>query len=99
MALLNGCRRGSRLTKMQRGGHFETTEMEGVERKLDDENSGSAEFSAVKKAADILPNLSRTVFDPFRCGGRAGSQVSGSPTRIVSERTPMKVRVASSIPT
>jgi hypothetical protein len=49
MALLHCCHRCSRLTKMQRGGHTQTTEMKGVERKLDDENSGSAEFSGVKK--------------------------------------------------
>ena len=49
MALLHCCHRGSRLTKMQRGGHVQTTEMKGVERKLDDDNSGSAEFSGVKK--------------------------------------------------
>ncbi len=49
MALLHCCHRGSRLTKMQRGGHMQTTEMKGVERKLDDEHSGSAEFSGVKK--------------------------------------------------
>jgi len=34
---------------MQRGGHMQTTEMKGVEGKLGDENSGSAEFSGVKK--------------------------------------------------
>jgi hypothetical protein len=34
---------------MQPGGHMQTTEMKGVEGKLDDENSGSAEFPGVKK--------------------------------------------------
>src|ERR1700730_1123090 len=54
MALLHRCHRGSRLTKMQRGGHMQTTEMKGVERRLDDENSGSAEFPGVKKEG-LLP--------------------------------------------
>ena len=49
MALLHCCHRGSRLTKMQRRGHRQNTEMKGVEWKLDDENSGSAEFTEVKK--------------------------------------------------
>jgi hypothetical protein len=49
MALLHCCHRGSRLTKVQRGGHMQTTEMKGVEGKLDDENSESAEFSGVKR--------------------------------------------------
>jgi hypothetical protein len=49
MALLHCCHRGSRLTKMQRWGHTQTTEMKGVEGKLHDENSGSAEFPGVKR--------------------------------------------------
>jgi hypothetical protein len=49
MALLHCRHRGYRLTKMQRGGHMQTTEMKGVEGKLDDENSGSAELAGVKK--------------------------------------------------
>jgi hypothetical protein len=48
MAVLHCCHRGSRLTKMQRGGHMQSTEIKGVEGKLDDENSGSAEFKGVK---------------------------------------------------
>jgi hypothetical protein len=43
------CHRGSRLTRMQRGGHMQNTEMKGVEEKFDDENSGSAEVSEVKE--------------------------------------------------
>jgi hypothetical protein len=53
MALLHGCHRGSRLTKMQRGGHMQTTEMKGVEGKLHDENSGSAEFPGVKREGGL----------------------------------------------
>jgi hypothetical protein len=49
MALLHCRHRRYRLTKMQRGGHMQTTEMKGVEGKLDDENSGSAEFPGVKR--------------------------------------------------
>jgi hypothetical protein len=49
MALLHCCHRGCRLTKVQRGGHRQTTEIKGVEGKLDDETSGSAGFSGVKK--------------------------------------------------
>jgi hypothetical protein len=37
MALLHCCHRGSRLTKMQHGGHMQSTETKGVEEKLDDE--------------------------------------------------------------
>jgi hypothetical protein len=53
MALLHGCHRGSRLTRMQRGGHMQTTEMKGVDGKLDDENSGSAEFPEVKREGGL----------------------------------------------
>jgi hypothetical protein len=49
MALLHCCHRGSQLMKVQREGHMQITEMKGVEGKLDDENSGSAEFKGVKK--------------------------------------------------
>jgi hypothetical protein len=49
MALLHCCHCGSRLTKMQHGGHMQTTEMNGVEGKLNDENSGSAEIPGVRK--------------------------------------------------
>jgi HSP20 family molecular chaperone IbpA len=49
MALLHCCHRGSRLTRMQHEGHMQTTETKGLEEKLDDETSGSAEFSGVKE--------------------------------------------------
>jgi hypothetical protein len=49
MALLHCCHCGSRLMKKQCGGHMQTTETKGEEMELDDENSGSAEFSGVKK--------------------------------------------------
>jgi hypothetical protein len=42
------CHSGSGLTKMQRGGHMQTAEIKGVEGKLDDDNSGSAELPGVK---------------------------------------------------
>ena len=34
--------------EMQRGGHMQSTETKGLEEKLDDETSGSAEFPGVK---------------------------------------------------
>src|SRR5712671_7125059 len=49
MALLRCCHRGSRLTKMQHGGHMQSTETKGLEEKLDDETSASAGFSGIKK--------------------------------------------------
>jgi hypothetical protein len=56
MALLYYCHHGSQLTemqrevtKMQRGGHMQNTEMKRVEGKLDDDNSGNAEFPGVKR--------------------------------------------------
>src|SRR5438309_5935824 len=49
MALLHCCHRGSRLTKMQHGGHMQTTETKGLKEKLDDEISASAGFSGIKK--------------------------------------------------
>jgi hypothetical protein len=49
MALLHCCHRGSPLAKVQGRGHMQTTEMKGVDAKLNDEDSGSAEFSGVKK--------------------------------------------------
>jgi hypothetical protein len=49
MALLHCCHRGSRLTKMQHGGHMQCTETKGLEEKLDDETSESAGFSGIKK--------------------------------------------------
>jgi hypothetical protein len=49
LALLHGCHRGSRLRKMQHGGHMQGTETKGVEERLGDETSGSAGFSGIKK--------------------------------------------------
>jgi hypothetical protein len=49
MALLSCCHRGSRLTKMQHGGHMQGAETKGLEEKLDDETSVSAGFSGIKK--------------------------------------------------
>jgi len=63
MALLHCCHRGSRLTKMQRGGHRQTTEIKGVEWKLDDGNSGSAEFSGVKNEWPLPPPDKLVLFD------------------------------------
>jgi hypothetical protein len=47
-ALLPCCHRGYRLTRMQHGGHMQSAETKGLEEKLDDENSGSADFSGAK---------------------------------------------------
>src|SRR6267143_76936 len=44
---------GFRLTKMQHGSHIQSTETKGLEEKLDDETSGSAGFSGIKKR-DLL---------------------------------------------
>jgi hypothetical protein len=49
MALLHCCHRGSRLTKMQHGGHMQSTEKKGLEEKLHDETSVSAGFSGIKR--------------------------------------------------
>jgi hypothetical protein len=77
MALLHRCHRGSRLTKMQHGGHMQTTEMKGVEGKLDDENSGSAEFPGVKKESRLLLRDKLVFLDVqllnFRVQRRAGN--------------------------
>jgi hypothetical protein len=48
MALLHCRHLGSRLTKVQSGGHMQTTEMKGVEGEWNDEKSGSAEFPGGK---------------------------------------------------
>src|SRR3981081_4714360 len=40
----HGCHRGSRLTKMQHGGHMQGTETKGLDEKLDDKTSGNAGF-------------------------------------------------------
>jgi hypothetical protein len=77
MALLHRCHRGSPLTKVQCGGHMQTTEMKGVEGKLDDENSGSAEFPGVKKEwllplRDKLVLLDVQLLD-FRVQRRSGN--------------------------
>jgi len=49
MALQYCCHRGSSIRKMQQGGHMQSAETKWLEGKSDDENSGSAEFSEVKK--------------------------------------------------
>src|SRR6266478_7792084 len=49
MSLLRCCHCGFRLTKMQHGGHMQSTETKGLEEKLDDETSASAGFSGIKK--------------------------------------------------
>jgi hypothetical protein len=61
MALLHGCHRDSRLTKMQHGGHMQSTETKGLEEKLDDETSVSAGFSGIKKW-DLLLLRDKPVF-------------------------------------
>ena len=76
MALLDCCHHGSRLMQMQRRGHMQTTEIKGIERKLDDESSGSAEFSGVKK--EWLPLRDKLVLLDvqllnFRVQGRSGN--------------------------
>ena len=77
MALLHCCHRGTGFMKVQCGGHMQTTEMKGVEGKLDDENSGSAEFPGVKKEwrlplRDKLVLLDVQLFN-FRVQRRAGN--------------------------
>jgi hypothetical protein len=42
------------LTKWQREGHLQGTELKGLEVDLDDENSGSAEFSGGVKESRLL---------------------------------------------
>jgi hypothetical protein len=64
MALLHCCHRGSRLTKMQHEGHMQSTETKGVEEKLDDETSGSAGFSGIKKKELLLLKDKPVFLDP-----------------------------------
>jgi len=47
--LLHSCQRGSRLSKMQHGGHVQCTKTKGVTEKLNDETSPTAEFSGIEK--------------------------------------------------
>src|SRR5436853_6205231 len=54
--------RGSRSKKMQPGGHMQGTETKGSEGELDDENSGSAEFPAVKSNRRYAINLCFLMF-------------------------------------
>jgi hypothetical protein len=56
LALLYCCHRGSRLTKMQHGGHMQGTEAKGVGERLDDETSGSAGFSGIKTYLHLRDN-------------------------------------------
>jgi hypothetical protein len=76
-ALLHGCHRGSRLTRMQHGGHLQSTETKGLEEKLDDETSVSAGFSGIKKRDLLLLGDKPVFLDPqlldFRVQRRAGN--------------------------
>ena len=77
MALLRCCHRVSRLTKMQHGGHMQSTETKGLEEKLDDGIPASAGFSGIKKR-DLLLLRDKPVFlDPqllnFRVQRRWGN--------------------------
>jgi hypothetical protein len=77
MALLHCCHRGLRLMKMQHGGHMQSTEKKGLEWKLDDENSESAEFLGVKKESRLLLRNKLVLLDvqllDFRVQRRAGN--------------------------
>jgi hypothetical protein len=77
MALLHCCHRGSRLTKMQHGGHMQGAETKGLEGKFDDENSGSAEFWGDKKESRLLLRDKLVLLDvqllDFRVQRRAGN--------------------------
>ena len=71
------CHRGSRLKRMQHGGHMQSTEKEGLEGRFDDETSGIAEFPGIKKR-DLLLLRDKPVFlDPqlldFRVQRGAGN--------------------------
>jgi hypothetical protein len=44
----------ARQTKVQLEGHIQSTERKGLGRKCDDENSGNAEFSAVRRESWLL---------------------------------------------
>jgi|SRR5580698_10304242 hypothetical protein len=67
MALLNCRHRGSRLPEMQRGGHMQITEMKGVGEKFDDETSGSAEFSGVKRGGTCYSSEMNLCFLILSC--------------------------------
>jgi hypothetical protein len=67
----------SRLSKVQHGGHMQSTETKGLEEKLDDETSVSAGFSGIKKR-DLLLLRDKPVFLDlqlldFRVQRRAGN--------------------------
>src|SRR4029077_133584 len=57
MAFLHCCHRDSRLTRVQHGGHRQNTETKGLEEKLGDETSGSAEFSGLKKGTHYCSDI------------------------------------------
>jgi hypothetical protein len=77
MALLHCCHRRSRLKKVQRRGHTQITEMKGVRGNWDDENSGSAEFSGVKKEWRLTLRYKLVLLDVqllnFRVQRRSGN--------------------------
>src|ERR1700745_2681457 len=45
----HGCHRGSRLTKMQHGGHTQGTETKGLDEQFNDKTSGNAGFTGIKR--------------------------------------------------
>jgi hypothetical protein len=49
---------------MQPGGHMQSIETKGVEEKLDDETSGSAGFSGIKKKELLLLRDKPVFLDP-----------------------------------
>jgi hypothetical protein len=77
MALLHCCHSGSCLTKMQHGGHMQSTEMKGLEEKLDDGIPVSAGFPGVKKESRLLLRDELVLLDvqllDFRVQRRAGN--------------------------
>ena len=76
MAFAACCHRGSRLTKMQHGGHMQSTETKGVEKKLNDGIPASAGFPGIERR-DLLLRDKPVFFDPqlldFRVQRRAGN--------------------------
>src|SRR6202047_2027975 len=71
------CHRDFRLTKVQHGGHMQSTETEGLEEKLDDGTPASAGFPGIERR-DLLLCRDKPLFvDPqllnFRVQRRAGN--------------------------
>src|ERR1700674_5125590 len=62
---------------MQHGGHMQSTEPKGLEERLDDETSASAEFSGIRKRDLPLLRDKPVFLDPqllnFRVQRRAGN--------------------------